>query len=139
MWEGREVAGAGTRLGGRVFAVSAPGLTPFLELRLTEIELGGNAVPMRTGILRLTARPARGGGPSPLAVVVGAVAGAGLGAVLDGGDGAAGGAAAGAGAGAALSSRRAPESALAYADRLMFKLVEPLTLPASVTQPGRLR
>jgi serine/threonine-protein kinase len=139
VWEGRQVAGAGTRLAGRVFAVSATGTAPFLELRLTEIEIEGQAVPMRTGILRLTARPPVKGGPSPLAVVVGAVAGAGIGAALDGREGAAGGTAAGAAAGAALSSRRAGEPELAYADRLMFKLVEPLTLPSGVTQPGRFR
>ncbi len=132
-FEGQTVAAAGTALRGRVIAVGSFGPSPFLELGLTEIEMEGTFVPVRTGAFRLTAPAPTGGGPSVVAIVIGTIAGAGLGAVLDGQRGAATGAAAGAAAGASIGTA-AGGSIFTYSDRLPFKLAERLTLP-----PGLVR
>lgn len=108
--------------------MGSSGQVPFLELALSEIELAGAFVPVHTGAFRLTAPPSSGDGPSVVAIVIGAIAGAGLGAVLDGGRGAAGGAVAGAAAGASVHAGT-ERSVFRHSNRLPFKLAERLTLP----------
>ncbi len=90
---GRMVAKAGTRVYGRVQDAQEAGRyrgQSMLDLRLTELTIGGSFVPIMTGPY------AQAGAKSIGKTARGAAAGAAIGAIADGGDGAAKGAAIGA-------------------------------------------
>jgi eukaryotic-like serine/threonine-protein kinase len=128
---GRQVAAEGAALTGRVLGAGLSGEAagrPFLELALGTIEVGGRPVAIRTGLYRLVAPSAPpGGGPSIVAIVIGAAAGGLVGAAAGGRSGALAGAEAGAAA-VLGASPHAPPAEYRVGNRLTFKLAEPLVL-----------
>ena len=130
---GRQVIAEGAAVTGRVLGAGLSGdgtRRPFLELVLSTIEVDGRPVAVRTGLYRLVAPSApSGGGPSVVAVVVGAAAGGLVGAAAGGRPGALPGAAAGAATAATLNtSPHAPAAEYRVGNRLTFKLAESLRL-----------
>jgi len=127
VWQGREVAAAGTRVQGIVDAVVSGSVErePSLQLSLLHIEIGGEPVRVRTARYEATA-PHASGGPSRVTLIIGVVGGAALGGVLGGGKGAVTGAA----IGATAAARAGPSAGEEYVfgNRLTFKLAEPLRL-----------
>lgn len=126
VWQGRDVAHAGTRVRGLVHEVGGGrGAPPFLQLSLTSMTLSGADVPIRTARYRVVA-PETAGGGSLRVLILGAALGAVAGAALSGADGAV----AGTVVGAALSGSPAPaEQPFALTVPLTFKLAAPLPLP----------
>jgi hypothetical protein len=131
--DGRQRVPPGAALAGRIVRTGSPAQAsglPFLELVLTQVDVGGEPVPLRTGLYRLAPPRHEAGRPGLTAVIVGAAVGALAGAAT--GDRA--GAIAGAGAGAATAARLASaqhESTREYrfGNRLTFRLAEPLAVP----------
>jgi hypothetical protein len=126
-WKGFEIALASAAVRGRVDGVGPPGQRPFLELSLTEMNVRGGPVPIRTGLYRLIAPPPeRHSGVRT--ILVGAGAGAAIGAALGGKKGATAGAAAGA---LLAGPPDLDPTVYSFGSRLTSKLAESLT----VTRP----
>ena len=124
--DGRIVAVRGTRAYGRVSEAKSgtgTGGDPLLVLELTDLEINGRIVPIKTEPVRFTAEGKKAGKK-----VLGAAAlGAGIGGMIDGGSGAAIGAGVGAVAGvAAASSAPGNQVAVATGTALEFRLAQPI-------------
>lgn len=128
VWRNSTVLPAGTRLTGKIDAVTRPGEPPFITIRVIGIESDGRPQPIRTTSYELRA-PMVEGRPSLGAVVIGTLVGATVGAVVGGRDGLVAGGGAGGAVGAATraGSDRSPAE-FVLANRLPFKLVEPAPL-----------
>jgi hypothetical protein len=119
---GQMVARAGSKIYGRVENVQKAGRfvgQSSLDLRLTEITIGGSFVPIVTGPY------AQAGERSMRKTARGAAAGAAIGAIADGGDGAAKGAAIGA---VASGVKRGQAIVVSPGTVLEFTLQQPVTL-----------
>jgi hypothetical protein len=122
---GQMVARAGTKVYGRVENAQAAGRfrgQSMLDLRLTELTVGGSFVPIMTGPY------AQAGERSMRKTARGAAAGAAIGAIADGGDGAAKGAAIGA---VASGVKKGQAIVVSPGTVLEFSLQQPLTVNAS--------
>jgi hypothetical protein len=120
--DGRMVARAGTKVYGRVENAQRAGRfagQSSLDLRLTELTVGGSFVPIMTGPY------AQAGERSMRKTARGAAAGAAIGAIADGGDGAAKGAAIGA---VASGLKKGQAIVVSPGTLLEFNLQQPLTL-----------
>ncbi len=119
---GRLVAKAGTRVYGRVENAQRAGRfagKSVLDLRLTELTMGGSFVPLVTGPY------AQAGAGSMGKTARGAAAGAAIGAIADGGEGAAKGAA----IGAVASGIKKGQAVVVPAGTLLeFRLQQPVTV-----------
>lgn len=126
MVNGRIVAVRGTRAYGRVSEAKSgtgTGGDPLLVLELTDLEIDGRIVPIKTEGVRFTAEGKKAGKK----VLGGAALGAGIGGMIDGGSGAAIGAGIGAVAGvAAASSAPGNQVAVATGTALEFRLAQPI-------------
>ena len=126
MADGRIVAVRGTRAYGRVSEAKSgtgTGGEPLLVLELTDLEINGRIVPIKTEPVRFTAEGKKAGKK----VLGGAALGAGIGGMIDGGSGAAIGAGIGAVAGvAAASSAPGNQVAVATGTALEFRLAQPI-------------
>jgi hypothetical protein len=119
---GTMVAKAGTKVYGRVQSAKQAGRfagQSTLDLRLSEVSLGANLVPIVTGPY------AQAGAKSMQKTAKGAAAGAAIGAIADGGDGAAKGAAIGA---VASGVKKGQTVTVNPGTLLEFKLQQPLTV-----------
>ncbi len=120
--DGRMVAKAGTKIYGRVENAQRAGRfvgQSTLDLRLTDLTLGGSLVPVVTGPY------AQAGAGSMRKTAGGAAAGAAIGAIADGGEGAAKGAA----IGAVASGIKKGQAVVVSAGTLLeFRLQQPLTV-----------
>ncbi len=124
--DGRIVAVRGTRAYGRVAEAKSgtgTGGDPLLVLELTDLEINGRIVPIKTEAVRYTAEGKKAGKK----VLGGAALGAGIGGMIDGGSGAAIGAGIGAVAGvAAASSAPGNQVAVATGTAIEFRLAQPI-------------
>jgi hypothetical protein len=124
--DGRVVAVKGTRAYGRVAEAKSgtgTGGEPLLVLELTDLEINGRIVPIKTEAVRFTAEAKKAGKK----ILGGAALGAGIGGMIDGGSGAAIGAGIGAVAGvAAASSAPGNQVAVATGTALEFRLAQPI-------------
>ena len=119
---GRMVAKAGTRIYGRVESAQKAGRyagKSSLDIRLTELTVGGSFVPIVTGPY------AQAGAGSMKKTARGAAAGAAIGAIADGGDGAAKGAAIGA---VASGVKKGQPVVVSAGTLLEFTLQQPVTV-----------
>jgi len=119
------VAKAGTKIYGRVQSAQQAGRyrgQSTLDLRLTEIAMGPNLVPVVTGPY------AQAGAKSIQKTAKGAAAGAAIGAIADGGDGAAKGAAIGA---VASGVKKGQPISVSPGTLLEFKLQQPVSINVS--------
>jgi len=120
--QGQMVAKAGTKIYGRVQDAQRAGRyagKSSLDLRLTELTVGGSLVPIVTGPY------AQGGAGSMRKTARGAAAGAAIGAIADGGDGAAKGAAIGA---VASGVRKGQPVVVSSGTMIEFQLQQPVTV-----------
>ena len=125
---GRVVATRGTRAYGRVSEAKSgtgTGGEPLLVVELTDLEINGRIVPIKTEPVRFTAEAKKAGKK----VLGGAALGAGIGGMIDGGSGAAIGAGIGAVAGvAAASNAPGNQVAIATGTALEFRLAQPVNV-----------
>lgn len=122
--QGRMAAKAGTKIYGRVENAQRAGRyagKSSLDIRLTELAVGGSFIPIVTGPF------AQAGSGSMGKTARGAAAGAAIGAIADGGDGAAKGAAIGA---VASGIRKGQPVVVSPGTLLEFQLQQPVTLKA---------
>jgi hypothetical protein len=120
--QGQMVAKAGTKIYGRVQDAQRAGRyagKSSLDLRLTELTVGGSLVPIVTGPY------VQGGSGSMRKTARGAAAGAAIGAIADGGDGAAKGAAIGA---VASGVRKGQPVVVSSGTMIEFQLQQPVTV-----------
>ncbi len=126
--DGRVVATRGTRAYGRVVEAKAGtgmGGQPSLALELTDIEVGGRVVPLKTDPQKFSAEAKKPGKK----IIGGAALGAGIGGIIDGGEGAGKGAAIGAVVGvASAASSPGNQVAVAPGTAVEFRLAQPLSV-----------
>jgi hypothetical protein len=126
--DGRVVAVSGTRVYGRVVSAtsgSGMGGQPSLALELTDVEVGGRVVPLKTDPAKFSGEAKKPGRK----ILGGAALGAGIGGIIDGGEGAGKGAAIGAVTGlAAAAAAPGNQIAVAPGTAVEFRLAQPLSV-----------